>query len=154
MVNLFQNLTHTNLNRTIAVLTTRLILGFIFLMQGFGKVFIWGVQKLYNMKFFHETYKDLLPDYITYATVYYTSYVELIGGLLLVIGFKRDYALYALSSVLIIVTFGHGLAEPVWDLSHVIYRAILLISLLIFPKEWDKFSIDNYIHKYSTANKK
>ena len=154
MVNVFQNLTHTNLNRTIAVLTTRLILGFIFLMQGFGKVFIWGVQKLYNMKFFHETYKDLLPDYITYATAYYTSYVELIGGLLLVIGFKRDYALYALSSVLIIVTFGHGLAEPVWDLSHVIYRAILLISLLIFPKEWDKFSIDNYIHKYSTANKK
>lgn len=154
MVNLFQNLTHTNLNRTIAVLTTRLILGFIFLMQGFGKVFIWGVQKLYNMKFFHETYKDLLPDYITCATAYYTSYVELIGGLLLVIGFKRDYALYALSSVLIIVTFGHGLAEPIWDLSHVIYRAILLISLLIFPKEWDKFSIDNYIHKYSTANKK
>ncbi len=154
MVNLFQNLTHTNLNRAVAVLTTRLILGFIFLMQGFGKVFIWGVQKLYNMKFFHEAYKDLLPDYITYATAYYTSYVELIGGLLLVIGFKRDYALYALSSVLIIVTFGHGLAEPIWDLSHVIYRAILLISLLIFPKEWDKFSIDNYIHKYTTANKK
>ena len=142
-----------NLNRTIAVLTTRLILGFIFLMQGFGKVFIWGVEKVYNMKFFHETYKDLLPDYITYATAYYTSYVELIGGLLLVLGLKRDYALYALASVLVIVTFGHGLADPIWDLSHVIYRAILLISLLIFPKEWDKFSIDNYIHKYTTAKK-
>jgi uncharacterized membrane protein YphA (DoxX/SURF4 family) len=140
-----------NLNRNIAVLTTRLILGFIFLMQGFGKVFTWGVEKLYNMEFFHETYKGLLPDYITYATAYYTSYVELLGGLLLVLGFKRDYALYALASVLVIVTFGHGLAEPIWDLSHVIYRAILLISLLIFPKEWDKFSIDHYIYKYTTA---
>ena len=143
-----------NLNRTIAVLATRLILGFIFLMQGFGKVFTWGVEKVYNMQFFHEKYKDLLPDYITYATAYYTSYVELIGGLLLVLGLKRDYALYALASVLVIVTFGHGLADPIWDLSHVIYRAILLISLLIFPKEWDKFSMDNYIHKYTTANKK
>lgn len=92
-------------------------------------------------------------NYITYAKAYYTSYIELLGGLLLVLGFKRDYALYALASVLVIVTFGHGLAEPIWDLSHVIYRAILLIFLLIMPKEWDKFSIDNFIYLY-TSNKK
>lgn len=143
-----------NLNRTIAVLTTRLLLGFIFLMQGFGKVFTWGVERVYNMDFFHETYKNLLPDFITYATAYYTSYVELIGGLLLVLGFKTDYALYALASVLVIVTFGHGLADPIWDLSHVMYRAILLISILIFPKEWDRFSTDNFIDKYIIAKPK
>ncbi len=56
-------------NRSIAVLTTRLLLGFIFLMQGYGKVFTWGIEKLYNMTFFHETYKNILPDYITQATV-------------------------------------------------------------------------------------
>jgi len=123
-------------------------------MQGYGKVFTWGIQKLYNMQFFHETYKNILPDYITQATAYYTSYIELIGGFLLVIGFKRDFALYALASVLIIVTFGHGLAEPIWDLSHVIYRAILLISLLIIPKEWDRFSLDNYIHKFRPSKSK
>jgi len=140
-------------NRNIAVLTTRLLLGFIFLMQGYGKVFTWGIEKLYYMQFFHETYKNILPDYITQATAYYTSYVELIGGFLLVLGFKRDYALYALASVLVIVTFGHGLAEPIWDLSHVIYRAILLISLLIIPKEWDRFSLDSYIHKFRSSKK-
>ena len=140
-------------NRSIAVLTTRLLLGFIFLMQGYGKVFTWGIEKLYNMEFFHETYKNILPDYITQATAYYTSYVELIGGFLLVLGFKRDYALYALASVLIIVTFGHGLAEPIWDLSHVMYRAILLIALLIIPKEWDKYSLDIYIQKFRSSQK-
>ena len=140
-------------NRSIAVLTTRLLLGFIFLMQGYGKVFTWGIEKLYNMEFFHETYKNILPDYITQATAYYTSYVELIGGFLLVLGFKRDYALYALASVLIIVTFGHGLAEPIWDLSHVIYRAILLIALLIIPKEWDRYSLDIYIQKCRSSQK-
>ena len=143
-----------NLNKSIAVLTIRLILGFIFLMQGIGKVFKWGVENVYNMDFFYGTYKDLLPDFIIHATAYYTSYIELIAGLLVVLGLKRDYALYLLASVLVIVTFGHGLAEPIWNLSHVMYRTILLVTLLILPREWDKFSIDNIINKYTNASKK
>ncbi|PCJ28330.1 MAG: hypothetical protein COA97_01475 [Flavobacteriales bacterium] len=136
-----------NLNRKIGVLTLRLLLGFIILMQGFGKVFTWGVENLYNMPFFRETYKDYLPDIIIHATAYYTSYVELIAGLFIIIGFKRDYALYAMASVLVIVTFGHGLTDPIWDLSHVMYRAILLITLLLLPKNWDQFSLDYFIKK-------
>jgi putative oxidoreductase len=136
-----------SLNKTIAATTVRLILGFIFLMQGYGKVFTWGVEKVYRMDFFYDTYKNLLPDFVVYATAYYTSYVELIGGFLLVVGFKRDYALYSLASVLVIVTFGHGLADPIWDLSHVIFRAIPLVTLLIMPTEWDRFSIDSLLKK-------
>jgi len=143
-----------NLNKSIAMLIIRLILGFIFLMQGIGKVFKWGVENVYNMDFFYDTYKDLLPDFIIHATAYYTSYIELIAGLLVVLGLKRDYALYLLASVLVIVTFGHGLAEPIWNLSHVMYRTILLVTLLILPREWDKFSMDNIINKYTNANKK
>jgi len=148
------NENNMNLNRSIAVLTIRLILGFVFLMQGYGKVFTWGVENVYNMDFFYPTYQDLLPEFIIRATAYYTSYIELIAGILLVLGLKRDYALYALASVLIIVSFGHGLANPIWDLSHVIYRTILLVSLLIIPKEYDRFSADNLILKFTTAHKK
>jgi uncharacterized membrane protein YphA (DoxX/SURF4 family) len=137
-----------NLNKSIAVTTIRLVLGFIFLMQGFGKVFTWGVEKVYRMDFFYDTFKDLLPEPIIHFTAYYTSYVELIAGFLVVIGLKRDYALYALASVLVIVTFGHGLAEPIWDLSHVMPRTILLVALLLLPAEWDRFSVDHYLsHK-------
>lgn len=131
-------------NQSIAILTLRLLLGFIFLMQGFGKVFKWGVSNVYG-NFFKETYQDLLPDFVILFTAYYTSYVELIAGFMLVIGLKRDWALYALASVLVIVTFGHGMTEPVWDLSHVMYRAVLLVSLLLLPKEWDRFSIDGLL---------
>jgi len=141
------------LNRPIAVLTTRLILGFIFFMQGFGKVFTWGVENVYKADFFYGTFKDLLPDFIIQSTAYYTSYIELIGGFLLILGLKTNYALFALSSVLIIVTFGHGLIEPVWDLSHVMYRTILLVSLLLLPKGWDTLSADHIIKKYTTTNK-
>jgi len=55
--------------------------------------------------------------------------------------------LYALASVLVIVSFGHGLAEPIWDLSHMMYRLVLLATLLILPKEWDILRIDKLIDK-------
>lgn len=133
-------------NRVVAILTLRLILGFIFLMQGYGKVFSFGLDNVIS-NFFMESYKDLLPHSLIYATAYFTSYVELIGGFLLVIGFKRDIALYLLASVLVIVTFGHGLATPIWDLSHVMFRLIPMIALLLLPKEWDVLSVDGLIRK-------
>jgi putative oxidoreductase len=133
------------LNQQIAVLTLRLLLGFIFLMQGYGKIFTYTVEGVHKMMFATETYANF-PDFLLLGTAYYTSYVELLGGLLLVLGLKRDYALYALASVLVIVTFGHGYAEPIWDLSHVTYRSIPLIALLLLPSQWDRFSIDYYIN--------
>jgi len=134
------------INQAVALFTIRLVLGFLVFAQGFGKVFKFGVDAVYQ-NFFAETYKDLLPDFLVIATAYYTSYIELIAGLMIVIGFKRDYALYALSSVLVIVTFGHGLAEPIWDTSHVMPRLILLVALLLLPKEWDRWSIDGLLTK-------
>ncbi|MEM6718596.1 MAG: DoxX family membrane protein [Bacteroidota bacterium] len=133
-------------NRQIALLTIRLLLGFIFFFQGFGKIFKFGMENVYN-NFFAETYKDVLPEFLLQATAYYTSYVEFLGGILLIIGLKRDYTLYALASVLIIVTFGHGLVAPIWDLSHVMYRAILLLALLLLPKEWDQYRLDTLLKK-------
>ena len=137
-----------NRNQQVAVLTIRLLLGFIVFFQGFGKIFTFGMDNVYN-GFFLESYKELLPDFILVFTAYYTSYIELITGILIIIGFKRDIALYFLASVLVIVTFGHGLKDPIWDLSHVMYRAILLVSLLLLPKEYDLFSIDAFINKKS-----
>ncbi len=133
-------------NKQIAVLTMRLILGFIFFFQGFGKVFKFGLDAVYN-NFFLKSYGELLPDFLLLFSAYYTSIIELVGGLLLIIGLKRDYALYALASVLVIVTFGHGLKDPIWDLSNVMYRTILLVGLLLLPKELDKYSVDFLIRK-------
>ncbi len=128
-------------NQQIAVLTMRLLLGLIFFFQGFGKVFKFGLSNVYE-NFFLKSYGDLLPDFLLLFSAYYTSLIEFIAGFSLIIGFKRDIALYFLSSVLVIVTIGHGIKDPIWDLSHVMYRAILLVSLLLLPKELDKYSID------------
>jgi uncharacterized membrane protein YphA (DoxX/SURF4 family) len=131
-------------NQQIAVLTIRLLLGFIVFFQGFGKVFKLGLDAVYK-NFFLNSYGDILPEFILLFTSYYTSLAELICGALIIIGFKRDFALYILASVLIIVTIGHGIKEPIFDLSHIMYRAILVISLLLLPKKLDIFSIDSLI---------
>lgn len=135
-----------NTNKKIALLTIRLLLGFILFFQGFGKIFKFGVDNVYT-NFFAKTYHGILPEYLLQATAYYTSYIEFIGGVLLIIGFKRDYTLYALASALIIITFGHGLVEPIWDLSHMMFRAILLLTLLLLPTAWDQYRLDTLLKK-------
>ena len=124
----------------------RLLLGIIFLMQGYGKIFTIGVQRVYEM-FFKDFENTFLPKWLILSTAYYTSYVEMIGGFLLIIGLFRKYATYLLAVDLLIVSFGHGLMEPIWDLSHVIPRAILLAALFLLPQEWDKWNVDSLIKK-------
>ena len=127
--------------RAAGVFFTRALLGIIFVMQGYGKIFKYTVPKVYQL-FFQAFEITFLPKWLISGTAYYTSYIELIGGLLLIAGLFRKYALYLLGIDLLIVAFGHGLLEPIWDLSHVMPRAILLISLLLIPQEWDKWSLD------------
>jgi len=127
--------------RAAGVLFTRLLLGIIFLMQGFGKIFTYTVPKVYHM-FFADFEKTFLPKFLIWTTAYYTSYVELICGFLLIAGLFRKCSLYLLAIDLLIVSFGHGLMEPIWDLQHVIPRAILLITLLLIPQQWDRWHLD------------
>jgi uncharacterized membrane protein YphA (DoxX/SURF4 family) len=122
----------------------RTLLGIIFLMQGYGKIFTMGVHQVYE-NFFTVFETTILPKWLIIFTAYYTSYVELIGGFLLVAGLFRIYAMYLLALDLLIVSFGHGFMEPIWDLSHVMSRAILLSALFLLPSAWDKWSADELI---------
>jgi uncharacterized membrane protein YphA (DoxX/SURF4 family) len=122
------------------ILFIRLLLGVIFLMQGYGKVFTIGVSKLYQM--FFTGYENMLPKWLLLSTAYYTSYIELLGGVLLILGLFKKQTLYLLAINLIIVSFGHGLKEPIWDLQHVFPRALLLTALFLLPQEWDRYNMD------------
>ena len=133
-----------NINKTIGIFLLRGLLALIFLLAGYGKVFKWGVEAVYSNYF--EPYKEtFLPEILLKFIAWYTSYIELAAGFLLLIGLFRNYCLYALASVLLIVSFGHGLADPIWDLHHVFFRAVLLVALLLLPNEWDRWSVDNFI---------
>ncbi|MEM6376658.1 MAG: DoxX family membrane protein [Bacteroidota bacterium] len=128
--------------RAVGLFFIRVLLGIIFFMQGFGKVFTWGIEGVYASAF--KSYEaTFLPKWLIYSTAYYTSFVELIGGALLLLGLFRKWAYFALGSVLLIVSFGHGLASPIWSLDDVFPRAILLAALLLLPTAWDSWSLDH-----------
>ena len=128
-------------SRAAALLFARALLGIIFLMQGYGKIFTYTVPKVYGI-FFKDFEKTFLPKWLIWGTAYYTSYVELICGFLLIVGLFRKYALTLLGIDLLVVSFGHGLLEPIWDLQHVIPRAALLIFIWVAPGDWDRWSLD------------
>lgn len=124
----------------------RTLVGIIFFMQGYGKLFTLGISRVYE-SFFTIFENTFLPKWLIISTAYYTSLVEWIGGFLLIAGLFRLTALYLLALDLLIVSFGHGLIEPIWDLSHVIPRALLLAMLFLLPPEWDRWSADEWARK-------
>ena len=114
--------------RTFGMFFLRTLLGLIALMQGSGKVFRWGLPKVYDM-WFKDFEKTFLSKWLIWATAYYTSYIELITGFLLIAGLFKRTALYLLAIDLLIVSYGHGLLEPIWDLQHVISQVALVVAL-------------------------
>lgn len=121
------------------------VLGLIFMMQGFGKIFKWGVDNVYASAF--ASFEGILPKFLLWGTVYYTSFVELIAGALLLLGLMRYWAALSLVSVLLIVSFGHGLEQPIWDLQHVFPRTVLLAAFLLLPRDWDRWHLDGLLRK-------
>jgi len=130
--------------RIVGILFARMLLGIIFFFQGFGKIFTYSVPKVYLM-FFKEFERTFLPKWVIWATAYYSSYAEMICGALLILGLFRKCAMYLLAIDLLIISFGHGLLEPIWDLSHVFPRAILLLILFFAPQDWDKWNLDQIL---------
>ncbi len=59
-------------------------------------------------------------------------------------------ALVALGAVLLVVTFGHLLKEPLYEFhTHVIPRLALLLFVLMVPREADRFSLDRWLSRKS-----
>ena len=69
--------------------------------------------------------------------------VELIVGWLLVAGFLRRPVAISLGFLLLTVTYGHALLEPLFNVnSHIFPRLILLLPTLALRTEADPWSLD------------
>ncbi len=133
-------------NRTWAILVARTILGLIFFMSGLWKVFTLG-PVAHALRWFVEPYADsFLPTWSLWATGTVVPVVELVAGALLLIGLWNRVALLALGGVLVLVTFGHLLADPLYEFhTHVIPRTALLLFLLAMPASEDRISVDGWL---------
>ncbi len=139
----------SNYRRTWAVFFARQVLGFIFFMAGVYKVFQLGPLG-HARKYFLPFADTFLPIWSLWATGVAIPFVELIAGGLLIIGWRVRESLVALGFVLVIVTFGHLLHEPLYAFhEHVIPRLALLLFILLLPHEDDRFSVDYLVARRS-----
>lgn len=141
----------TRLLRGIGLCTARVILGLIFGMAGYWKVFeltpVGHAQKL-----FIGPYADTwVPVWMLWTTGTVIPIVELIAGWLLVVGWRVRESLVALALVLVTVTYGHLLLEPLFNFNgHVIPRTLLLLVLALTPRADDILSIDAWRTRRTT----
>jgi uncharacterized membrane protein YphA (DoxX/SURF4 family) len=137
--------------RAWAILFARMVLGFIFFMAGVYKVFT--MTPAGHVRRWFLPYQDtFLPVWSLWAVGFLIPFVELVAGGLLLIGFGVRPALVALGFVLVIVTFGHLLHEPLYALhEHVIPRLALLLFVLLMPAEDDRFSLDRFLRRRGSA---
>jgi len=96
-------------------------------------------------KLFIEPYADtFLPVWALWLTGTVVPIMELLAGALVILGWRTREALLALGGVLVLVTFGHLLKAPLYEFhTHVIPRLALLLFVLMFPREEDRFSLDH-----------
>lgn len=133
--------------RASALLFARLVLGLIFFMAGCWKTFHLGPAG-HVRRYFLPFQDTFLPTWSLWAVGYTIPFVELLAGALVILGYQTRPALIALGIVLVIVTFGHLLHEPLYALhEHVIPRLALVLFVLLAPAEWDRFSIDQFIRR-------
>ena len=125
----------------VAMFIARVFLGTLFFFQGFDSVFrikVKGVFQTIEQPFLD---KGLPKIFITIGT-YYTSYVNLICGFLLIIGFAKYYALYFIGLDILMTAFAFSIIKPMWDMHLVFPRLALVIFFLIAPAYWDVISVD------------
>ncbi len=136
------------MERAWAVFFARWIGGLMWFMAGWTKCFAMG-PVAHAEKFFIASSHEVgawMPDWLLWGVGTTIPTVELLAGGLLLLGLRTRDACVALGFVLIIVTYGHLLTDVAgafWSpFTHVFPRTVLLLPVLLLPREWDRLSLD------------
>lgn len=133
-------------NQSWALLFARAVLGLIFFMAGMYKVFQMGPLEHARQLFVEPYSNTFLPAWALWMVGASIPIIELVAGALVLLGFRTRDALISLGFVLVTVTFGHLLQEPLYEFhTQVIPRLALLLFILLLPPEYDRISIDYFL---------
>ncbi len=139
----------TKRNRAVGLFGLRLVIGCLSWQIGMFKLFIDGLPS--QMQWF-EALEAWFPMWLLWGTNIYAAVVEFVAGLMLVFGIKRDWALWGILSVLVIVNFGHGLEAAVWDIQQLVARLAMIVLLLLLPEEWDVLRLESWREAKATLS--
>ena len=131
-----------------AIFTVRWVLGLIFFMAGWWKV--WTLTPMEHARgYFIGQFADektWIPAWMLWPVGVSIPVVELIAGALVCLGLFRRPAYLALAAILVTVTYGHLLLKPLYDTtSHIFPRLVLLVFVMVAPPAYDALSADALI---------
>jgi len=127
----------------IALLIARVFLGILFLFQGYEKLFKIGIRGVVDAFEAPMGAKHITRG-VLYIAAMYTSVIELLGGLLLIVGLFEFASLSLLGIDLVLVALAFSMVKPVWDMQYVFPRLVLVLFLLMLGSN-DCFSLDFFI---------
>jgi uncharacterized membrane protein YphA (DoxX/SURF4 family) len=135
-------------SRAAAMFLARVLLGLVWLVGGINKVFIWGPIEHARNLFVVPYAGTFLPAWSLWASGTIIPFLELIFPAFVIVGLWTRPSLYLLGGILIFVTFGHLLLMPLSIErleDFILARAVLLLTVLMFPPEADGYSIDGLL---------
>ena len=131
--------------RTWGIACARVVLGLLMGMRGWDKVFNM-TPAVHASRFFTGPYADSwIPQWLLWITGLTIPFVELTTGWLLVIGWRTNEALVALGLLLMLVTYGHMLANPMFNDVFIFTRLVLLVIVAVVPRSSDRLSVDYWL---------
>ena len=126
----------------------RVMVGILFFMAGFWKTFELAPMQ-HARGFFVEGYAETwIPAFLLWGLGLSIPVVELVAGALLIVGWRTRDALVAIGFILLIVTYGHALAEPLYSIQgHILPRGLLMFIALVLPPSENKLSVDAWLSR-------
>ena len=122
----------------------RWILGALFFFQAWHKLFKIGLMETFDTVY--PAFRGAgVPKWFVKASVPVSTFVELIGGALLIAGLFLPVAYILLGIDLIMVSIGFSYLKGIWDMQHVFRRLALLVTLILLPAKWDLWSLDYFL---------
>ncbi len=127
----------------IGYLTLRVTLGIWLIAEGIRHFRI-GARKMAS--FYSPLYPSMIKE--VFLKIGFTAgyIIELISGILLIIGFAKPFALLILSPYFIMQALGRSIITPYWDPRHFFVRLIIYFLLTALPLSWDIYSIDFFLN--------
>ncbi len=127
-----------------AIFTVRWVLGLIFFMAGWYKVWTMTPMGHARTYFIGQFAEDTwIPSWMLWPVGVSIPVVELLAGAMVCLGLLRRPAYIALAAILVTVTYGHLLLEPLYDTtSNIFPRLALLVFVWVAPRQHDVLSLD------------
>jgi uncharacterized membrane protein YphA (DoxX/SURF4 family) len=140
-------------HQALGMFFARAALGLMFLMTGIFRVFELGAVE-HARRFFVGPYAEtFLPAWSLWAVGTTIPFVELFAGAFMLFGYRVREAAMGIGGVLLIVIFGHMLTEPFFAFDgHVTPRLLLLLVVLLVPRQHDWLSVDAALKRASAVH--